>query len=163
MQRMARGKARSLVAPSKPTLGADTIVLSEGQIFGKPRNRDHAAMIMRTLSGKTHAVLTAVSVWNGTRSGEVLATASVTFRQLNDAEIAAYWDSGEPSDKAGGYGIQGLGAVFIRSVTESPGTVAGLPLAETEQLLRQFGISPWQPHSARCRETTSNAGRSGTL
>ena len=122
-----------------PVLAADTEVELGGEIFGKPRDFAHAAEMLARLSGREHRVLSAVSLRAAGGHWEALSISRVAFRAIDPEEIAAYWASGEPRDKAGAYGIQGLGAVFIRHLAGSYSGVMGLPLFETAELLRQMG------------------------
>jgi len=131
------------LAPA-PVMGADTIVVCKGNILEKPRDQAHAAAMLGQLSGQTHQVMTAVAVADEARREVMLSTTEVSFRQLSDAEIAAYWHTGEPQDKAGGYAIQGLAAVFVRELRGSYTGVVGLPLEATIELLQSFGVPWWQ-------------------
>lgn len=143
--RLAREKARAghaAVGLDKPTLGADTVVVCDGRALGKPGGRDEALAMLRLLSGREHRVLSAVALAEGPRCELRLSTSRVWFRTLGEAELAAYWDSGEPVDKAGAYAIQGLGAVFVERLEGSYSGVMGLPLYETTALLREFGVDP---------------------
>lgn len=126
--------------PQLPVLAADTIVVLNGHIFGKPENSVHAQEMLTALSGKTHKVLTAVAVAaeNGTQVS--ISTSTVRFRDLSDREIRMYLARDETYDKAGGYAIQGIAAVFITEITGSYSGVMGLPLFETAQLLNESGI-----------------------
>jgi septum formation protein len=121
-------------------LGADTEVVLDGEVFGKPRDFAHAHAMLTRLSGRTHQVLSAVSLRLGGQHWQALSRSSVTFRHLSEADIGAYWASGEPQGKAGAYAIQGLGAVFIQRLEGSYSGVMGLPLFETADLLRQAGF-----------------------
>jgi len=121
-------------------LAADTSVVLGTRIFGKPASEREAAEMLRSLSGRTHRVLSAVAAAGEGRVETRLSVSEVTFRQLADEEIRRYWHSGEPADKAGGYGIQGLAAVFVESIRGSHSGIMGLPLFETAQLLASFGI-----------------------
>jgi len=121
-------------------LAADTSVVVDGEILGKPRDRDDAFAMLRRLSDRTHQVYSAVSL-RGTHHDQALNITEVRFRALTDAEIEAYWHSGEPRDKAGAYAIQGLGAIFVAAINGSFSGVVGLPLFETAQLLRHAGFS----------------------
>ena len=141
--RLAQAKARAVREPF-PVVAADTVVAVDGQLLGKPRDKAHFAAMMRTLSGREHRVLTAVALRWGTREAVRTAGATVTLRRIASAEIDAYWASGEPRDKAGGYGIQGIGGIFVRTLHGSYHAVVGLPLAETEELLVAFGIDTWR-------------------
>jgi len=151
VQRLAREKAAAgyaaLIAqqlPLAPVLGADTLGLLDGEILEKPRDQAHAAAMLRQLSGRTHEVITAVALHSGARQAFAISTTQVTFRILADVEIAAYWHTGEPQDKAGGYAIQGLGAVFVQEIRGSYSGVVGLPIETTCALLRDFGVNWWQ-------------------
>lgn len=122
-----------------PILAADTAVILAGQIMGKPKDQEDGLAMLRQLSGKTHQVYSAVSV-RGRQDAQALNITEVTFRHLTEQEMLAYWHSGEPLDKAGGYAIQGLGSVFVKSIKGSFSGVMGLPLFETAELLSQQGI-----------------------
>ncbi|ELY6246568.1 septum formation inhibitor Maf [Cronobacter universalis] len=139
--RLARDKARAgmaLAARDLPVLGADTIVVLDGDVLEKPRDAAHAAEMLRRLSGQTHEVMTAVALADKQRVRERLVITRVTFRALTAQDIAAYVESGEPMDKAGAYGIQGLGGCFVRRIEGSYHAVVGLPLVETWELLSEF-------------------------
>jgi septum formation protein len=145
VQRLALDKARAgwnalLQSDSRAVLGADTLVLCEGRILGKPRTRDAGIQMLTELSDKAHEVLTAVALVDAQREQIELSRSQVRFRAITPNEAAAYWDSGEPADKAGGYAIQGLGAVFVAELVGSYSGVMGLPLFETARLLKEFGI-----------------------
>jgi septum formation protein len=147
VERIALRKVEAGVnaAPSGAVvLAADTAVVVDQRILGKPADREQALAMLRLLSGRAHQVMTAVAVACGTRSALVRVDTQVWFRQLNEDEMAAYWETGEPADKAGGYGIQGLGAVFVERLEGSYSGVVGLPLAETARMLADFGIACWQ-------------------
>ncbi|WP_445401413.1 Maf family protein [Zobellella sp. An-6] len=143
VQRLARDKAlagRALAPRPLPVLAGDTIVVVDGDVLEKPEGRAHGLAMLRRLSGRSHQVMTAMALaWNGRCEG-VLVTTEVTFRPMTEAEMARYWDSGEPADKAGGYGIQGLGGRFVARIDGSYSAVVGLPLVETEALLRSCGV-----------------------
>ena len=149
VERLARAKAQAGLAALVDTagavvLGADTAVVLDGRILGKPEDRDDALATLSALSGRTHQVLTAVALVSRERLASQVVTSQVTFRSLSQAEIEAYWDSGEPQDKAGCYGIQGLAAVFVSQLHGSYSAVVGLPLCETAALLAEFAIPCWQ-------------------
>lgn len=127
-----------------PVLGADTIVLCDGAILEKPRDADHSAQMLRQLSAATHQVITAVALATPEQCRVEMSVTDVVFRALDEAEIAAYWRTGEPADKAGGYAIQGLGAVFVQQIRGSYSNVVGLPLEQVRVLLREFGLAWWQ-------------------
>jgi len=122
-------------------LPADTTVAYQNHILGKPETKEHAAAMLEQLSGQTHQVLTAVCVyWQG-KARKVLQTSDVSFKTLSSDEISAYIQSGEPMDKAGAYGIQGLGGVFVEHLQGSFTGVMGLPVYETVGLLKQFDLT----------------------
>ena len=148
VQRLAREKAVAVHTGARPTLGADTTVVLNGQILEKPRDRQDALRMLAQLQGTQHTVLTAICLHTNQCSKTLLATAEVALRAAAHDELERYWESGEPADKAGAYGIQGLGAIFIAGVCGQPSTVAGLPLVETNQLLREFGVNVWQHRGA---------------
>jgi len=139
--RLAREKAQAGVAVAEqdlPVLGADTIVVLNGEVLEKPRDEQHAREMLAKLSGATHQVLTAVALADRHQQLDCLVTTEVTFRSLSAEDIAAYVASGEPMDKAGAYGIQGLGGNFVRKINGSYHAVVGLPLVETTELLSHF-------------------------
>ncbi|WP_134676881.1 Maf family protein [Ectopseudomonas khazarica] len=125
-------------------LGADTAVVLDGRILGKPADFAESREMLLSLSGRSHQVMTAVALVGAGRESSRVVSSEVSFRTLGEAEIAAYWASGEPCDKAGSYGIQGLAAVFVNRVQGSYSAVVGLPLCETAEMLGQFGIACWQ-------------------
>ena len=147
VERLARAKAAAgLACLEGPAvvLGADTAVVLDGRILGKPENRKDALAMLADLSGREHQVLTAVALSDGQRVHSLCVTSKVRFRAISAEEAQRYWASGEPADKAGGYAIQGLGAVFVTGLSGSYSAVVGLPLSETAELLGQFGIACWQ-------------------
>ena len=121
-------------------LAADTTVVLYGNILGKPESKEHGLQMLNKLSGTRHDVLTGVSICNGSRTETFCVRTEVTFRHLGEKEIAWYWETGEPHDKAGSYGLQGAGAAFVESLTGSYSNVIGLPLSETVLMLRDFSI-----------------------
>ena len=124
-----------------PVLAADTIVVSNGEILGKPESQQQGIEMLSKLSNATHRVLTAVALASGGGKIETICVATdVMFREITPSEMNAYWHSGEPQDKAGGYGIQGLGAVFVSRIEGSYSNVVGLPLQETAKLLESVQI-----------------------
>jgi septum formation protein len=129
--------------PQKPVLAADTAVVFDEQVIGKPEDPAHAARILRALSGREHQVLTAVAVALRDRLETQISVSSVWFRELSDAEIRRYCATGEPLDKAGAYAIQGRAGAFVTRITGSYTGIMGLPLAETTELLQKFSISVW--------------------
>jgi septum formation protein len=126
-----------------PVLAADTTVVLDDVIYGKPRNRGAGIEMLARLSGRTHEVLTAVALADDHAIALRLSVSSVRFRTLTPEECAAYWETGESHDKAGGYAIQGAAAAFIESLSGSYSGVMGLPLFETAELLRNAGITYW--------------------
>ncbi|WP_372759948.1 nucleoside triphosphate pyrophosphatase [Pseudoalteromonas sp.] len=141
VERLARLKASSGVAlgyTDRPVLGSDTVVVIDNQCLGKPRDKADFTDTLQRLSGRTHQVLTAIAFASEDKVLSCIVTTDVTFKRLTDDEINAYWQSGEPHDKAGGYGIQGLGGRFVSHISGSYFAVVGLPLYETEQLLHSF-------------------------
>lgn len=161
VERLARAKAQAglaaLAAPQEAVvLGADTAVVLDGRILGKPADAVEAMATLTALSGRTHQVLTAVALASETRVAARVVSSQVSFRQLQPAEISAYWDSGEPQDKAGSYAIQGLAAIFVSQLQGSYSAVVGLPLCETAELLAEFAIPCWQSLPADSQEV---AGR----
>ena len=143
--RMAREKALAVRGKGEtlPVLAADTTVVLDDVIFGKPEGRADGLAMLGKLSGRTHDVLTAVALLVGADVSVSVSTSEVRFRPLAAEECAAYWDTGEPHDKAGSYAIQGRGALFIEWLSGSYSGVMGLPLYETAELLRAAGIPCW--------------------
>ena len=127
--------------PLRPVLAADTTVCIDGMILGKPENDADAAAMLRRMSDRWHVVHTAVAVADRDRVEVALSSTQVELAPLTDADIKAYIASGEPRDKAGSYGIQGLAGTFIRRIEGSYSGVMGLPIYETAQLLKQFGVT----------------------
>jgi len=137
----ADGAGRGVEPGVVPVLGADTAVVVDGEVLGKPRDRDHGLQMLARLAGRDHWVLSAVALI-GEREATRLSASRVSFRGLGGAECLAYWRTGEPRDKAGAYAIQGLGALFVAHLEGSYSGVMGLPLYETADLLYEFGIRP---------------------
>ncbi len=144
--RLAQDKAQAGagVKQDKPVLGSDTIVVLNGKVLEKPASAEEGITMLLALSGQVHQVMTAVCLHHNGREQVRLNTTSVRFRSIQLQEAQRYWRTGEPADKAGGYGIQGLGAVFVDSINGSYSAVVGLPLLETSQLLHVFRIPVWQ-------------------
>jgi septum formation protein len=130
-------------SPAAPVLGADTAVVLDGHILVKPRDRSDGERMLLGLSGRTHTVLTAVALATERGVTSRLCRSEVTFRPIAADEARAYWDTGEPHDKAGGYAIQGRAAVFIVNLRGSYTGVMGLPLFETAALLALAGVPRW--------------------
>jgi septum formation protein len=143
VQRIAAEKSAlclaNTITSGLPVLAADTVVVLGNLIMGKPKDQNDALAILRQLSGKTHQVYTAISL-RGQGHDQAVSITNVSFRRMTEREILAYWYSGEPVDKAGGYAIQGMGAVFVESIKGSFSGVVGLPLFETAKLLSKQGI-----------------------
>ncbi len=145
VQRLAREKAAAVArdhvrSAGLPVLGADTSVIIDGRILGKPATLAEERAMLELLGGRTHEVLSAVALQHGARLHAALSRTLVKMRGLSRAEIDAYWASGEPQDKAGGYAIQGRAAVFIEHIEGSYSGVMGLPLFETAALLHAAGL-----------------------
>jgi septum formation protein len=146
--RLAAAKAEagwdsSRGAAEAPVLAADTAVVLDGKIFGKPADGQDAEDMLRQLSGRTHEVLTAVALRTAAGLHARLSRSEVTFRAIAALEARAYWETGEPKDKAGAYAIQGRAAVFIADLRGSFSGVMGLPLFETAELLGVAGVLQW--------------------
>jgi len=143
VERMAIEKSSSGFANvrSGVVLGADTTVVLDEKILGKPVDRDDAVAMLKLLSGKTHQVMTAICMTSKNNQLTAVSVTEVSFRSLSEIEVNAYCDTGEPMDKAGAYGIQGRGAVFVNHIEGSYSGVVGLPLSETYLLLQQMDVS----------------------
>lgn len=146
VNRMALEKAQAGLLDSRyslplPVLAADTCVVCDGAVLGKPAGAESALMMLSLLSGRQHQVLTAICVSTQELSRQVLVSTAVCFRKISEDEMLAYWHSGEPLDKAGAYAIQGKGAMFVSRIEGSYSAVVGLPLFETMLLLADFGLS----------------------
>lgn len=142
---LARRKCRAAVAVSSPedvVIAADTLVFLDGQPLGKPRDEQDACAMLRRLSGRTHQVLTAYSLWAKGQEITRCVQTAVTFFPLTDAEICAYVDTKEPMDKAGSYGIQGKGALLVESIQGDYYNVVGLPVSDLARTLAQQGLLP---------------------
>jgi septum formation protein len=142
VERVAAEKSaacQALLNDNLPVLSADTSVICDGEIMGKPIDLEHAISMLSRLSGRSHQVYSAVSL-RGDNHWQALSISEVKFKPLSTDEIVAYWQTGEPCDKAGAYAIQGLASTFIESITGSFSGVMGLPLYETAQLLAKQGI-----------------------
>ncbi|MGO9515030.1 MAG: Maf family protein [Steroidobacteraceae bacterium] len=135
-----RRQSRLSGIAARPVLAADTAVVIDGEILGKPVDREDAERMLRLLSGRTHEVLTAVALATASGIAARVSRSQVTFRAISALEAREYWNTGEPRDKAGGYAIQGRGAVFVADLHGSYSGVMGLPLYETAELLRLAGV-----------------------
>jgi len=139
--RLAEAKARAVeIDSAQLVLGADTAVVLGEDIFGKPQDREEALEMLDRLSGRTHRVLTGVALYSAQGLRTALSVTEVRFREIGPDEALAYWQSGEPGDKAGAYAIQGRGGVFVEAISGSYSGVVGLPVFETVQLLREAGL-----------------------
>ncbi|MDO8438767.1 MAG: Maf family protein [Telluria sp.] len=136
----AWGIVQSRRLPPRPVLAADTTVTLDGDILGKPATRDEAIAMLARLSGRTHQVLTSIAVHHTSMAETLTQVSQVRFAKLSDASIRAYCATQEPYDKAGGYGIQGLAALFVEHIDGSHSGIMGLPLYETACLLRKAGV-----------------------
>lgn len=148
--RLAESKARHIAALRRqeatplPVLGADTTVAIDDRVLGKPRDLSELQSMLSHLAGRQHQVFSAVALQVGEQVATRLSVTAVTFGAISEAEMTRYWQTGEPCDKAGGYAIQGYGAIFVRAIEGSYSGVMGLPLAETAELLVAAGLPLWQ-------------------
>lgn len=140
--RLAQEKAQAgyKQAPQRAALGSDTIVVCENKILGKPENKAQGLSMLKSLSGRTHQVMTAVAICDAETLHCKVSRSDVEFTELSSQQIEAYWETGEPVDKAGGYGVQGIAAQFIKNIKGSYSGIMGLPLYETTELLKLVGI-----------------------
>ena len=134
------GQKMLLQGEQKPVLGADTIVVLDGRVFGKPKDKDEAFAMLMALSGRTHQVMTAVAVVTGFSEKVVCSCSKVSFREIDPDEARVYGETGEPMDKAGAYAVQGVGSIFVKKIEGSYSGIVGLPLMETATLLRETGV-----------------------
>jgi septum formation protein len=149
VSRLAQAKAtagweRSAESGGAPVLAADTAVVLDGRILGKPAGMNDAMAMLLQLSGRTHEVLTVVALRSDAGTEVKVSQSRVTFRAIDSSEARSYWETGEASDKAGGYAIQGYAAIFISDLQGSYSGVMGLPLFETAALLQAAGVMCWQ-------------------
>lgn len=154
--RLAIEKAKSIATcyqehSNSVVLGSDTAVIYQQHILGKPESYEHFYQMMTMLSGKAHQVLTSVAVVKGSKVYTDVITTDVYFKTLSEQEICNYWHTNEPQDKAGGYGIQGIGGQLITHIKGSYSAVVGLPLCQTVELLRQAGVQ--SPLSINVKES----------
>ena len=154
VERLSRAKAAAGLAQgsNQVVIAADTIVTLDGLILGKPAEADDGKAMLLALSGRSHRVLTGLTVANQKEAKSQVVVSDVWFRAISEQEATAYWQTGEPRDKAGGYGLQGIGSIFIQKVEGSPSAVIGLPVEETEALLRYFGVDTWSGRIGRTSE-----------
>jgi len=154
-----KAKSVSDLFPDSWVLGADTIVVIDNKILGKPRNREDASRMLRILSGRKHSVLSSFCILHGNRGARVdgCIETKVVFKELTDDEIRGYVATGEPLDKAGGYAIQGVGSFLVKSINGSYTNVVGLPLAEVLEELSRMGVS--KPFEAFWRRENPGKGK----
>jgi len=137
---VAKAQAGYHQKPHCLSLGSDTIVVVDSTILGKPENKAHAIEILSLLSGRKHQVMTAVAIHSSEYNACVISVSEVEFAELTRSQIDAYWETGEPKDKAGAYAVQGIAAQFIKRMSGSYSGIMGLPLFETAQLLEKSGV-----------------------
>lgn len=140
VKRLATEKSQAVISIDFPVLGADTLGVLDDELLVKPENFEHAHAMLSSMSGNWHEILSAVAVSYQGQTDVLVNRNRVLFRQLSSDEISAYWQTGEPQDKAGAYAIQGLAAIFIERIEGSYSGIMGLPLFETMQLLSTYGI-----------------------
>ena len=141
--RLAQAKAQAGFEPGAISIGADTIVTIDDEILGKPCGLTEGVDMLLRLAGRRHEVLTGVAVCDGVQTLCEVVGAVVYFGAISTATAERYWHTGEPADKAGGYGIQGIGGIFVQRLEGSYSAVVGLPVERTEHLLRAFNIDTW--------------------
>jgi septum formation protein len=144
--RLAKSKAMAVQADEAVVIGADTVVSLNGVIAGKPQNRQHGIDMLLSLAGKTHSVCTGVCVRSMELQQVLVVETAVTLADIKPLAAEQYWQSGEPLGKAGGYALQGIGAVFVAGLQGSYSNVVGLPLYETALLLEKFGLPVLNDH-----------------
>lgn len=140
--RLAKEKSQAVSSNDIPVLGADTLGLLNGELLVKPECFEHAQKMLSQMSGNWHEILSSVALSYESNTYVKLSKNKVLFRSITSDEIRAYWNTGEPKDKAGAYAIQGIGAMFIKQIEGSYSGIMGLPLFETSQLLSEAGINP---------------------
>lgn len=143
VERLALSKSKVGWAANCISLGADTIVCDGERMLGKPDCVEQGVDMLCALSGRTHQVHTGLAIFDGIQQKSMVVSSAVSFREILPAEAYAYWKTAEAEDKAGGYGIQGLGAIFCEKIEGSYTSIVGLPVYETEMLLRDFGVDTW--------------------
>lgn len=144
VKRLAEEKSQAIKNSVIPVLGSDTLGTINNELLIKPKDFQHAKSMLQKISGEWHDILTAVSITYLDTTKTIVNNNRVLFREITNDEIQAYWNTGEPHDKAGAYAIQGIAACFIEKIEGSYSGIMGLPLFETSQLLEQFGISIMQ-------------------
>ena len=144
VSRMAREKAAAVPAADAVVLAADTVVVLDGRVLGKPVDAEEGIAMLKSLGGREHEVLTAIAVTDGVGMASEVVRTLVRFVPVDDALALAYWRTGEGADKAGSYGIQGIGGILVESIEGSYSAVVGLPLPETEKALVRLGVDTWR-------------------
>jgi len=146
VERLARNKRDAVAQPGELVLAADTVVVLDGEVLGKPGTSEVAVEMLKRLSGRSHQVVTGVAVVGPGGTASTAMSTEVAWRTLSNAEVDAYVATGEPLDKAGGYGIQGGGGVFVDSLVGSRDNVVGLPVAIALELLASVEVAddPWR-------------------
>ena len=144
VERMARQKAAAVPADQAVVLAADTVVVLRERILGKPAGAADGIAMLKSLGGREHRVLTAIAATDGVRLDSEVVSTRVRMVPVDDALALAYWRTGEGADKAGGYGIQGIGGILVESIEGSYSAVVGLPLPETERALVRLGVDTWR-------------------
>ena len=139
--RLAKEKSQAITGQNLPVLGSDTLGVIDDELLVKPVDLTHAIKMLSKMSGRWHQILSAVAITHNNNTKVLISNNRVLFRRISEAEICAYWHTGEPQDKAGAYAIQGLGASFIQKIEGSYSGIMGLPLFETTNLLEQVGVS----------------------
>ncbi len=154
--RLARLKAQTAKADTDTlVLGADTAVVLDERVFGKPADQADALAMLAALSNRSHAVMTGIALRHGSAVTSSVSITKVVFREIRPEEARRYWQIGEPHDKAGAYGIQGLGGVFVRGIEGSYSNIVGLPIFETAKLLRDAGLDVLQDRGSEMRNKSS--------
>jgi septum formation protein len=143
VERLAVAKAHAGFQPGSIVIGADTTVIIDNEILGKPCGLTEGVAMLQRLSGRGHEVMTGVAAFDGDRLESCVVTSMVYFRPISMSEATRYWHTDEPLDKAGGYGIQGIGGIFAHRLEGSYSAVVGLPVEQTEQLLRKLNFDTW--------------------
>ncbi|WP_440876234.1 Maf family protein [Thalassotalea sp. PLHSN55] len=143
VSRLAVAKAQVIAQqfPNAVVLGSDTSVVIDGEILGKPSSEQDCFTMLKKLSGRKHQVLTSIAIVQNEKVKSDVVCTEVFFKDLSDSEISRYWQSGEPQDKAGSYGIQGIGAQFVKKIQGCYFSVVGLPLYQSAQMLAEFGLA----------------------
>ena len=143
VERMARAKVAAGAQPGRLTLAADTVVVLAGRILGKPASKAEGIQMLLDLGGREHDVLTAIALSDTQTTHAEVVTTRVRFVPIDRTLAQSYWETGEGADKAGGYGIQGIGGILAASIKGSYSAVVGLPLPELERALNHFGMETW--------------------